>query len=250
MILCSKKERIYGEAMRWYHVLGCMVLCVFLGGLIVWCLTRSAETASPSEQMNTESSSAGASSTDLSDDIDLWAASVVKLEVFDSKDNRIGTGSGFAAFEEPILITARHVVVNMEYMIATKEDGTTFRIDHVIEDDEASDLVLCELPEDAGVKALPLSTVEPKRGAGVIAIGSQFGVNNLVTMGNVCGSWSSEKATWILFTAPVSGGSSGGPLLNERGEVVGIVTGSYEKGQNLNLAAPVSKVQALYDKGN
>ena len=137
----------------------------------------------------------------------------------------------------------------MEYMIATKDDGTTFRIDQVIEDDEASDLVLCILPEDAGIKALPLAAAEPKRGAGVIAIGSQFGVNNLVTTGNVCGQWNSEKATWILFTAPVSGGSSGGPLLNEKGEVVGIVTGSYEKGQNLNLAAPIAKAQALYDKG-
>ena len=235
--------------MRWYHVLGLMVLCFCMGGLIVWCLKKPAETVGPSEQANTETISASASSADLSENADLWAASVVKLEVFDADDNRIGTGSGFAAFDEPLLITARHVIVNMEYMIATKDDGTTFRIDQVIEDDEASDLVLCVLPEDAGIKALPLAAAEPKRGAGVIAIGSQFGVNNLVTTGNVCGQWNSEKATWILFTAPVSGGSSGGPLLNEKGEVAGIVTGSYEKGQNLNLAAPIAKAQALYDKG-
>ena len=236
--------------MRWYHIVGCMILCVLLGGVIGWCLTGPGALARTSEQNSIESVPESVSSADLSEMTDLWAASVVKLEVFDSKGNRVGTGSGFAAFEEPVLITARHVIVNMDYMIATKDDGTTFRIDHIVEADEASDLAICELPEDAGIKALPLSNEEAKRGVSVIAIGSQFGVNNLVTMGNVCGKWDSENATWILFTAPVSGGSSGGPLLNEKGEVIGIVTGSYEKGQNLNLAAPVSKLRALYDKGN
>ena len=50
---------------------------------------------------------------------------------------------------------------------------------------------------------------------------------------------------WILFTAPVSEGSSGGPLLNGNGEVIGVVTGTYEKGQNLNLAAPIAAASAL-----
>ena len=236
--------------MRWYQIVGCMILCVLLGGLVGWCLSGPMKYANQSEQVNKENIGTSEKAADSSGEVDLWATDVVKLEVYDSKGNKLGTGSGFAAFEEPVLITARHVIVNMDYMIATKDDGTTFRIDHVVEADEASDLAICELPSDAGIKALPLSDVEAKRGIGVIAIGSQFGVNNLVTMGNVCGKWASENATWILFTAPVSGGSSGGPLLNENGEVIGIVTGSYEKGQNLNLAAPISKLRALYDKGN
>ena len=84
-------------------------------------------------------------------------------------------------------------------------------------------------------------------GEDVLVISSQFGLTNLVSKGTLCGFWDTDITDWILFSAPVSGGSSGGPLLNEAGEVVGIVTGTYEKGQNLNLAAPIDKALALME---
>ena len=170
-------------------------------------------------------------------DYDVLAASVVKLEVFNKNGDRIGTGSGFAAYDESILITARHVIVNMDYMTATRDDGTSFRIDRTIETDENTDLAICALPEDAGLVPLKLAEELPKRGSDTSVISSQFGIANLVTKGNVCGYWETGDSTWLLFTAPVSGGSSGGPLFNENGQVIGIVSGTYEKGQNLNIAA-------------
>ena len=180
------------------------------------------------------------------DRIEAWAASVVRLEVFDRSGGRIGTGSGFAAFDPPALVTARHVIVNMEYMIATRDDGSAFRIDRAVAEDEAADIALCALPEDAALDPLPWAGDDPARGAAAIAIGSQFGLVNLVTTGNVCGVWDTEDVDWILYTSPVSAGCSGGPLLNDSGEVMGIITGSYEKGQNLNLAAPAEAAIALY----
>ena len=173
------------------------------------------------------------------------AASVVRLEVFDNRGDRIGTGSGFAAFEPAVLVTAAHVIINMEYMIATKDDGTTFRIERVFEANTDSDIALCELPEDAGLPPLQWAEGEPARGEAVVAVGSQFGLINLVTIGNICGRWDAGGVRWILFTAPVSGGSSGGPLLNDEGLVTGVITGTYDKGQNLNLAAPYETVAAL-----
>ena len=174
------------------------------------------------------------------DEVEVWAASVVKLEVYNEKGSMIGTGSGFAAFDEPVLITACHVIVNMDHMVAIRDDGTSFELDRVIAVNEAADVAVCALPEDAALTPLPMAESPAGRGKGVIAIGSQFGLRNLVTLGNVCGTWNSGDADWILFTAPVSSGSSGGPLLNEEGEVLGIITGTYDKGQNLNLAAPMS----------
>ena len=175
------------------------------------------------------------------------ARSVVKLEVFNDKDERISTGSGFAAFDPAVLVTACHVIVNMEYMIATRDDGTSFRIERAYDADEAADVALCELPEEAGLTALTCTGNKLLRGEKTAAIGSQFGLVNLVTLGNFCGYWETKEVTWILFTSPVSGGSSGGPLLNDRGEVVGVITGTYEKGQNLNLAAPIETAAALLD---
>ena len=84
------------------------------------------------------------------------AASVVKLEVYDSRDGKIGTGTGFCAFSPELLVTAAHVIVNMEYMIATRDDGTTFRIDRAIDGDAASDIALCALPDDAALTPLPV----------------------------------------------------------------------------------------------
>lgn len=173
------------------------------------------------------------------------AASVVRLEVYDKSDERIAVGSGFAAMPDPVLVTARHVVVNMKYMIATRDDGTTFRVERILAVDEDSDVALCELPADANLKPLPVERNVPKRGTKVYAVGSQFGLINLVSDGIVSGTWESGDVKRVVFSAPVSGGSSGGPLLNEAGNVIGIVTGTYEKGQNLNLAAYADVIYAL-----
>ncbi len=181
-------------------------------------------------------------------DYDRLAGSVVKLEVYNDRGDRISTGSGFAVFDGSILITARHVVVNMDYMIATRDDGTTFRIDRLIDDDENSDICICALPEDAGLEPLVLMEGLPARGTEVFTISSQFGLVNLLTKGNVCGIWETEDVSMIIFTAPVSGGSSGAPLFDENGSVTGIVTGTYDKGQNLNIAAPAGAALSLYNQ--
>lgn len=179
--------------------------------------------------------------------IEQWADSVVRLEVYDSKGSRIGAGSGFAAFEPAVLVTASHVIVNMDYIIVTRDDGTTFRVDRALDADEDADVAVLELPENAGLKPLACLESDPVRGETVTAIGSQFGLLNLVTSGNVCGRWETPQINWILFTAPVSSGSSGGPLLNADGEVIGVITGTHDKSQNLNLAAPIAAAHALAD---
>ena len=173
------------------------------------------------------------------------AASVVKLEVYDSRDVKIGTGTGFCAYSPELLVTAAHVIVNMEYMIATRDDGTTFRIDRAIDGDAASDIALCALPEDAALTPLPVEDGAPMRGEKIAAVGSHFGVANLITLGNVCGRWQAGGVLWILFTAPVSGGCSGGPILNDKGNVIGVITATYDNGQNLNVAAPIAEAERI-----
>ena len=178
------------------------------------------------------------------------AGSVVMLEIYDGQGKKLRTGSGFCAFEPGLLVTAAHVITNMEYAIATCDDGKTFRVDHVIVADEESDVAICAIPEDAGLTPLEAATGDPMRGEKVAAIGSQFGIVNLITLGNVCGSFEMTDATWILFTAPVSSGNSGGPVLNDQGKVTGITAGAYDKGQNMNLAAPIMVAKKLYREIN
>ncbi len=175
------------------------------------------------------------------------AASVVRLEVYDRNGKQVGSGSGFCALDPGILITAAHVVSNMDHMLAHTEAGESFRIEHVFALDEESDIALCTLPEEAELIPLPVSETPPLRGERVTVIGSQFGLTNLITLGNLAGLWNMENTEWLLFTAPVSSGSSGGPLINDAGEVIGIVTGTYDRGQNMNIAASVRVIQDLYE---
>ncbi len=185
--------------------------------------------------------------TEDPDAMETAAASVVKLEAYDSSDSRIATGSGFVMFGSEYLVTAYHNVVNMEYMIATKDDGETFRTDRLIGADKNSDVAVCLITEDEGLSPLEYAGTAPPRGEKAAVIGTQLGVVNMITTGNVCGIWNSDDVGWILFSAPVSKGSSGAPVLNSCGEVIGMVSGTYDEGQNMNLATPVTSIISVYE---
>lgn len=176
------------------------------------------------------------------------AQSVVKLEVYDSSDGKIANGSGFCIFEPNLLITSAHVITNMDHMIAYTDGGESFRIDQVILGDTDRDLAFCRLPDGAELIPLKMSDTISCRGERVVAIGSQFGITNLVTTGNMAGNWEAEGVFRYIFTAPVAPGNSGGPLLNSKGEVLGVVTGTYEKGQNLNIALSIEEVYKAYEQ--
>ncbi len=170
-------------------------------------------------------------------DAEELAASVVRLEVYDGKGAKIATGTGFA-FGDPVRIaTSTHVIVNMDYALATRDDGSSFRIEApAVYADPDLDLAVLPLPEGESLTPLPIAEELPPRGSPVTAIGSQAGLVNLVTVGNMSGVWEQDGRTYLIFTAPVSSGNSGGPLFDENGAVTGIVIGTYDKAQNLNIA--------------
>ena len=223
-----------------------LMACLLLGG----CARAEAAAESPpraSEQARFADPVETVSGrfTDDPDAIERAAASVVRLEVYDAQDQKIGTGSGFCAFDPSVLITAAHVIVNMDHAIATCDNGESFRLEGAIDGDADSDVALLRLPEGTELDPLPVFTETPRRGERVLTIGSQFGLVNLVAVGNIAGAWETQGTSWLLFTAPVSSGSSGGPILNDNGEVVGVVSSTYDKGQNLNLAAPIEKTEEI-----
>jgi len=221
---------------------------VLIGLITGACLLRD-PTGSDAKVLpqDTVTSPEAGNATFLSDPekIERAAASVVLLEVFDANGNKIGTGSGFAMGEPAVLVTAAHVIRNMDYMIAWRDDGTSFRIGHASEADTDADIAICPLPEEAGLTPLPAAQERPMRGEDILVIGSQFGLTNLVSKGTVCGMWKTKDADWTLFSAPVSAGCSGGPVFNQDGQVTGMVMGTYEKAQNLNLAVPTDKILEL-----
>ena len=177
-------------------------------------------------------------------DIDLIASSVVKLEVYDDKDSKISTGTGFS-YGDRKLVTSAHVIVNMKYIVAFTDSGDSFRVDEAaVFLDEDKDIAMFNLPEDVNLPPVTVSDSLPKRGTEVFTLGSQAGLVNLLTTGIISGSWSEDGADYILFTAPVSAGNSGGPVFDKNGELLGIVIGTYEKGQNLNIALCATELES------
>jgi tetratricopeptide (TPR) repeat protein len=83
------------------------------------------------------------------------------------------------------------------------------------------------------------STNKSKQGESIVVIGSPNGLETTVSEGIISGI---RKKDELQITAPISPGSSGSPVFNSKGEVIGVVTSSIDSGQNLNFAIPVSYV--------
>ncbi len=164
--------------------------------------------------------------------------SIVAVEVFDEDGESIANASGFIAFSDKRLVTCRHALANMEYAICTTEAGETFRIDTIVSADEKTDIAICLVPAECTLPSMKLSDRTPEKGEGVTAIGSWYGMVNVVTRGNAA----MIKDDYILFTASVNPGASGGVLLNNEYEVCGVIRGTYSDGQSINVAVPIASV--------
>ena len=85
-------------------------------------------------------------------------------------------------------------------------------------------------------------------GDNVFTVGNPESLNGTFSQGIVSGRRQINKIWHIQITAPISHGSSGGPVLNDRGEVIGIAVSSLEDGQNLNFAVPSSSLKSLVNR--
>ena len=192
--------------------------------------------------------------TSFSDDpkaIQVASNSVIMLSCYDKDGNLYATGSAFAAFEEGVFITNCHVIKDEVYSIkAQMETGLEFKISSVVSYDEERDLAILRTEAKTGLEPLPLgSTAALERAEKVIAIGSPLGLINTISIGLYSGTIKNEnEQSFLQFSAPISHGSSGGALFNDKGEVVGITSASFTEGQNLNLAIPIEDAVELWEK--
>lgn len=184
------------------------------------------------------------------DAIEETTKSVLKLVLMDeSNDESYYTGSGFVAFNSHTLITNYHVIENTTIAIASDDDDNIFDIDHVLCADKEADIAILEISGPIELKPLVLYPDDQlKRGSPVVAIGSPEGLKNTVSTGIISYQYTDENnIPMIQITAPISHGSSGGALLNDDGEVIGVTTSSISSGQNLNFAINIAVVVAMYN---
>jgi len=176
------------------------------------------------------------------------ANAVFKLEMFDDRGEPIRTGSGFFITETGLAVTALHVLNFASSATITMYNGDVYPVRGMRAYNEEHNLALIEIDSDNGSWSyLTLADSDLiEVGNTVYAIGSPRNLLNSISEGVISHpSREVDGDTLIQFTAPISFGSGGGPVLNTLGQVIGVASSSYVQGQNLNLAIPVNFVKEL-----
>lgn len=176
-----------------------------------------------------------------------FGSAVLFMLVADENKKVFKSGSGFIITENGLAVTNHHVVVDGKYIEARLPDGKRYPVAHVVSYDAAKDLAVVQL---AAADALPVvrmgDSAKIVLGEQAVAIGSPEGMEHTISDGLVS-AWrdSGQGFKMIQISVPISHGSSGGPLFNMRGEVIGVTSAGLEAGQNLNFAIPINIVKEV-----
>lgn len=171
---------------------------------------------------------------------------MVEIVTYDKAGKAMSVGSGFFISEDGYIATNYHVIRGA-YSISVVKYSTHGAITSVkvAGYDANQDVAILKI-ETSGEKYLEFATEAPKTGDTVYALGSTLGLTDTFTMGMISNPNRYVTGKYCLqFTAPISGGNSGGPLLNSDGKVIGVVTLTVPSGQNINFAIKGSVVEAL-----
>lgn len=174
--------------------------------------------------------------------------SVVLLVMEDANGEKIATASGFV-IKEGIIVTNIHAIEGASGAYA-KLSGkeSKHKIRGVVASDTERDLVLLAVD---GLNAAPLLVGDSNNvavGDTVYAVGSPKGLAGTFSPGMVSAIRKAGGDSLLQITAPVSHGSSGGPVVNTKGEVVGVVVSTLKSGQNLNFVIPANYLTPLLAK--
>jgi S1-C subfamily serine protease len=178
---------------------------------------------------------------------------VAHLEVELGANQRRGAGSGFAFTPDGLLLTNSHVVHRARRIRATFADGFSRDADLLGEDPD-TDIAVVRIGTNAAAHALPSVVLGSSRGVRVgqlaIAIGNPYGFQHTVTAGVVSALGRSLRAQTgrliddVLQTdAALNPGNSGGPLVDSRGEVIGVNTAIIPGAQGICFASAIDTVK-------
>jgi serine protease Do len=173
------------------------------------------------------------------------------FEPFQRKQTEQSLGSGVVIRPDGYVLTNEHVVVQAEKIFVQLSDDRKLPA-RLVGADSDSDLAVLKVDESKTLSYLPLGNSDDLMiGETVIAIGNPFGLSHTVTTGVVSAlnrSLNTDGRTYYDFIqtdASINPGNSGGPLLNIKGELVGINTAIYGKAQGIGFAIPISRAKRI-----
>jgi len=158
----------------------------------------------------------------------------------------IATGTGFVVDSLGTVVTNLHVIEGASQVAVKLHTGEQYKQVRITSFDQDRDLAILRIP-GFGLPTVKLGdSGDIKVGAKVFAIGNPLGLEESVSMGIVSSIRVRPDGTKVIQTdTAISPGSSGGPLIDDKGYVVGVVTFKIVGGENLNFAIPINYVRAL-----
>ena len=174
---------------------------------------------------------------------------VVTVANFDINKNIAGIGSGFFIDDRGYLITNFHVLKGAYSAEVKMRNGDKYPVVSVVAEDESSDLI--KVFVDTGtrvISSVKISDHSPDIAERVVVVGSPLGLDQTVSEGIVSAIREMPGiGTFFQISAPISPGSSGSPVINMNGDVVGVATFQSVIGQNLNFAVSSEAILNLVD---
>jgi S1-C subfamily serine protease len=164
---------------------------------------------------------------------------VVTLIALDDRDQPLALGSGFFVTRDGVLVTNAHVVGGAAKVLVRwrGQNGVAVKILNFA---RKYDLVTMQTSFTNTPSVLLADSETATAGQDVVVLGSPQGLEGTVSTGIIGGLRTIGGVRYLQITAPISPGSSGGPVFNAQGRVIGISTATSAKGQNLNFALPAN----------
>ena len=210
-----------------------LFLCVVITGVIIGCTHKEYRI----QEFNPE----------LSHLVRNVQKAVVTIQTYDHDMQSIQIGTGFFIASKGTLVTNFHVIENAYAAAVKTKAGEKFWVDSVLAEDQAMDLVklAVDIPEDK-VHAIRIAVDVPQVADRIFVVGSPLGLEQTVSEGIVSAIRRIPSLSPVFqISAPISRGSSGSPVMNMNGKVIGVVSFQSTAGQNINFAVSGKRIEEL-----
>jgi len=173
--------------------------------------------------------------------------SVVTITTCDADGKQNGQGSGFFVRKDGVVMTAWHVVSDAASAVVKTQSSKSYPVKGLIAKDAGADYALLKVDiEDSPTLELGDSDLV-RQGDRVLTLGSPLGLEGSASEGMVSAIRAVAGTMHLQLTAPVSHGSSGGPVLNLQGQVIGVTVFYIKDGQSLNFAVAINETKKSID---
>ena len=241
-VKAEKEQAKKNSKFRTVIVICVLVIAILLGAILFFVMREPEETKEKKRDEKTTEVLAPEVLT-AEDIYKLISPSVVEINA--SSSTMGSTGTGFFYDEEGTVVTNYHVIDGCTTAYITLSDGSTYDVISVLGYDEGRDIAVLQTKCRESVP-LNIRSSEVITGESVYVLGSSLGLTGSLSDGIISAvDREVEGYKYLQTTAPISSGNSGGPLVDAKGHVIGIVCASFIDGQNLNLAIPINDLEDI-----